>query len=349
MAEFHLMPGINKHLRPNFFTLKHHILIIFLTLISVLSYSQESIPDTSQLDDLKLYPKKNALPVRRPVIQLQPVPEADSDLKLKINYWKNWTSFGINMNQAAFSENWRGGGVNSIAVGLLSNFKAEYTKDDKSFATEVILQYGKLKNRGQLQRKTNDRIFWDNRVALKLSQHWYFFGSLNFESQFDEGYSFRKAPDGQEVQTLISRFMAPGYLTESLGFEYKTTKSFWLRIGTGTARQTFVLDRNLYLNNPKNYGVPPGKSFRNELAFQIVTNFEKDIATNIGLKSRYSMFANYEKLRNIDQRLDISLQARVNKVVNVTVAGIAVYDDDASTRIQASQALSLGVIMKLPK
>ena len=253
------------------------------------------------------------------------------------------------MNQATFSENWRGGGVNSIAFGAQSNFKADYTKDDKSYVTEVIMQYGKLKNKGQLQRKTNDRIYWDNKVALKLSNHWSFFGSINFESQFDKGYSFKKDKNGDEIQTLISRFMSPGYLTESLGFEYKTTKSFWLRIGTGTARQTFVLDKDLYLTNPKNFGVTPGQTFRNELAFQLVTNFEKEVAKNINLKSRYSMFANYEKLGYIDQRLDISLQARVNRAVNVTVAGIAVYDDDASSKIQASQALSLGVMVKIPR
>ena len=61
------------------------------------------------------------------------------------------------------------------------------------------------------------------------------------------------------------------------------------------------------------------------------------------------MFANYEKLRNIDQRLDITIQAKVNRAVNVTLAGIAVYDDDASSKIQASQALSLGVMVKIPK
>jgi hypothetical protein len=325
------------------------LVILVFTSCSLLALGQQSQNDTLSTDHLKLYPKKNILPVRRPALQLLPVQIPDSDLKLKINYWKNWTAFGINMNQAAFSENWRGGGVNSIAFGAQTNFKADYTREDKNFVNEIILQYGKLKNKGQLQRKTNDRIFLDNKVSLKLSKYWSFFGSLNFESQFDRGYSFKKDKSGEEIQTLISRFMAPGYLTESVGFEFKTSKAFWLRIGTGTARQTFVLDKELYLNNPKNFGVTPGQTFRNELAFQLVTNFEKDIATNINLKSRYTMFANYEKLKNIDQRLDLTLIAKVNKVVNVTVAGIGVYDDDASTRIQASQTFSLGIMYKIPK
>lgn len=325
-------------------------LIIFLLMFQAVTvFSQETEVDTSGADQLKLYPKKNVLPVRRPVLQLLPVEMPEPDLTLKINYWRNWAAFGINMNQAAFSENWRGGGVNSIAFGSQVNFKTDYTKEEKNFVSEVILQYGKLKNKGQLQRKTNDRIYWDNKVALKLSKHWSFFGSINFESQFDRGYSFKKDRSGDEIQTLISRFMSPGYLTESVGFEFKTSKVFWLRIGTGTARQTFVLDKDLYLTNPKNFGVTPGQTFRNELAFQLVTNFEKDIATNMSLKSRYSMFANYEKLKNIDQRLDVTLMAKINKVINVTVAGIGVYDDDASSHIQASQTFSLGIMYKIPK
>lgn len=344
----HLIFHDNRFL--SFFALMLRALIFsFLTFFSVTAFSQQTDVDTSELSNLRQYPRKNILPVRRPLLQVLPMQIPESDLKFKINYWKNWTAFGINMNQATFSENWSGGGVNSIAFGAQSNFKADYTKDDKNFVTEVIMQYGKLKNKGQLQRKTNDRIYWDNKVALKLSTHWSFFGSINFESQFDRGYSFKRDKDGNEIQTLISKFMSPGYLTESLGFEYKTTKTFWLRIGTGTARQTFVLDKDLYLTNPKNFGVTPGQIFRNELAFQLVTNFEKEIATNLNIKSRYSMFANYEKLENIDQRLDISLLAKVNKVVNVTIAGVAVYDDDASAKIQASQALSLGIMVKIPR
>ena len=142
--------------------------------------------------------------------------------------------------------------------------------------------------------------------------------------------------------------MAPGYLTESIGFEYKPVKYFWLRIGTGTARQTFVSDTSLYKTNPKNFGVTPGKSFRNELAFQFVTNFDKNIAQNLNLKSHYTMFVNYEKFNNVDHRFDLTLAARVNKLVSVSVAGIVLYDDDASTKVQASQSLGFGLMYKFP-
>lgn len=324
-------------------------LIFVLCLISSLSaFSQDTSTDTTDLSDLKLYPSKKPLPVRQPILQLQPVDIPSSQLDLKVNYWRNWVSFGINVNQASFSDNWSGGGVNSVAVGTTFNYKTDYTKGDKNYVSEVIFQYGKIKNKGQLQRKTNDRIYWDNKISMKLSKNWSFFGSLNFESQFDRGFAYSKDKEGNEVAKTISRFMSPGYLTESLGFEYKPSKYYWLRIGTGTARQTFVLDRDLYKNIEKNYGVDTGKVFRNELAFQLVSNFEKDIMQNLSLKARYAMFANYEHLRSIDQRLDISLLAKVNRLVNVTVNGVVLYDDDASGRIQASQTLALGLLYKFP-
>ena len=48
---------------------------------------------------------------------------------------------------------------------------------------------------------------------------------------------------------------------------------------------------------------------------------QEDIATNMNLKARYLLFASYEKLNNIDQRLDMTLTAKVNRVVNVTING----------------------------
>jgi len=324
------------------------LLLSLLFLHPVTAQNTDSIPDTLLLKELRQYPRKNSLPVRKPIILLEPVVLPSDSLQLKVNYWRNWIAFGINFNQASFSNNWSSGGVNSLALGTNFGYKADYTKGDKNFVSELILQYGKQKNKDQLERKTADRIFWDNKVGLKLSKSWNFFASLNFESQFEKGYSFSTV-DGREVRTLLSRFMSPGYLTESVGFEYKPVKYFFLRIGTGTARQTFVLDTSIARTNPKNFGVEPGKRFRNELAFQLVSSFDKDIAKNLNLKTRYVMFANYQGLNGIDHRLDATLTARVNRLINVAVSGVALYDDDTAAQIQASQTMSLGLVYKLQK
>jgi hypothetical protein len=80
----------------------------------------------------------------------------------------------------------------------------------------------------------------------------------------------------------------------------------------------------------------------------LVANLEKDIAKNVSLKSRYSMFANYEKLKSIDHRLDATLMARINRFINTSLTTVAIYDDDSDAKIQASQAIALGLIYKFP-
>src|SRR5690606_3295983 len=211
-----------------------------------------------ELDRLRQAPPKESLPVKIPELEVQEVEIPQSTLNLKVDYWRTWTSFGINANQASFSENWNGGGVNSISIGGTFDRKSVYTKDDKNFTTQLILQYGMLKNKNQLARKSNDRIFWDNKAALKLSKSWSLFASLAWETQFSEGYSYgkKKSDSSQDSITgTISNFMAPGYITESVGIEFTPDKSFSLRFGTGTARQTFILDDRLVYDNKKSFGV----------------------------------------------------------------------------------------------
>ncbi|MBK0381385.1 DUF3078 domain-containing protein [Pedobacter sp. SD-b] len=323
--------------------------LIFLLITTALIFSKSVKAQVYRVDSIDvnlIQPKKNPFPTRPSIFFIYTRNIPVSNLKTKVNYWKTKLSFGINLNQAAFSDNWSSGGVNSIALGSVLNYKAEYNKKDINLTSEVLLQYGKLKNEGQLERKTNDRMFFDNKAAMKISKNWSFFGSLSFESQFDLGYSYAKDASGNETRKLISKFMAPGYLTESIGFEYKPVKYFSVRLGTGTARQTFLLDTTLYKNNPKNFGVPIGKTFRNELAFQAVANFDKDIMPNLNLKSRYLLFAAYEKLTGIDQRLDVTITAKVNRIINVTVSATGLYDDDFSNKIQYSQGLALGIVFK---
>lgn len=330
--------------------MKRLLLTSFTVLALYFSLSAQEI-DTVPISvkDMEIKLKRNPLPSRTGVITFQPVDLKPALVQAKINYWKTKATVGINANQASFSDNWKGGGVNSIAIGALLNHKAEYSKESYSYTSEVILQYGKVKNKDQLQKKTNDRIYWDNKAAVQLSKNWYLFASLSFESQFDKGFSYSKDAQGNETANILSKFMSPGYLTQSLGFEYKPSKAFSTRIGTGTARQTFVLDTTIYRTNPKNFGVPIGSRMRNDLAFQVVTNFEKEVMKNTIVKGKYNMFIPYDDFNNIDHRLDIVATSKLNRFLNVSLTGVILYDKDMDQKVQTSQALALGVSFTFPR
>jgi len=319
----------------------------YLLLTILLSLTSLAGAQTYDIDELRHKPDSNSLKVGKPELDIRPVTLPVSALDLRVIYWRHWSSFGINANQSSFSDNWTGGGVNSISVGLLLNHKSDYTRDNTNFVTELMLQYGRQKNRDQQPRKNNDRMFWDNKFSLKVSKNWSLFTSLTFESQFDMGLTF----DADDVITdTISNFMAPGYLTESLGVEYKPDNTFSLRIGTGTARQTFILDDRLVPRNGETrFGVESGKNFRNDLAFQITANLDRNIGSNLNIKSRYNLFANYEELGDPSHRLDATLTASVTRLINVTLSGILLYDSRLHKDIQTSQTLALGLLYKIPR
>lgn len=305
--------------------------------------------DTMLLNKYRIDPRRNALPVRTRAVQIQPELIPLTMLDYKVNYWHKWITFAFNLSQSAFSSNYSAGGVSAAALGTNFDYKTEYNKAPFDYTAELNLIYGISKNKGQGSRKTNDRIFFDNKVATQLSKHWFFFGDLSFESQFDKGFQYA---DGTANPPLrISNFMAPGYLTESVGFEYKPTKYFDLRIGTGAARQTFVVDTTVIYNGAGHvaYNISRGHTFRNDLAFQLVAGLDKDIAKNIHLNTRYALFVPYgQSPAFISHRVDAIFTAKVNRLVSVTVNGTFLYDKHTAPKPQGTEGLALGIAYVFP-
>jgi hypothetical protein len=264
--------------------------------------------------------------------------------------WKKSFRAGLNLNQASFSSNWKAGGVNSIGFNAFLNYKANFKKGKNSWDNEIDLLYGMVNNQGQGYRKTLDRIYLDTKYGREINEKWSFATSLNLLTQFAKGFRYDKNAAGVEVETLISDFFAPAFITSSWGVEYHPNKFFKARISPFSPRITVVSDNNgrfSAVDPLRPYGVEVGEDIRTEwLAFQLLAEFDKDIAKNMNLKWRYMMFANYETLsaETIDHRLDLNLAAKVNQFISVSLGGILLYDIDQDTGLQTSQAFSLGIL-----
>jgi hypothetical protein len=262
--------------------------------------------------------------------------------------WKKAFRTGLNLNEAAFSSNWKAGGVNSFGFNAFLNYKANYKKDKRSWDNELDFLYGMVDNKGQGYRKTLDRIFIDTKYGHSVSKVWDLFLAANVQSQFAKGFKYGTGKNGADTATLLSRAFSPTFITASLGMEYHPTDYFKLRLSPMAPRVTIVSNAQSLVtpDNPKPYGVNPSGDTRFEwLAFQMLAEFGKDIATNINLKIRYVMFANYQTLalKTIDQRVDLNITAKVNRFINVSLGGILLYDYDQGSGVQLSQAFSFGV------
>ena len=266
--------------------------------------------------------------------------------------WSDNIQVGLNVNQASYSDNWKSGGVNSVALSTFLNAKIQRKAKTNEWNNDIQLLYGSLKNKGQSLRKNADRIFIDSKYSRKISKQWNIFAAVNFMSQFDAGFNYTVTA-GVESSKRISGFLAPAYITEALGFEYKPVPYFSAQFGVGALRQTIVKDQTLYdkfaataKEYNELYGVKRGEVFRNQVVFQMVANFDKEIMKNVTLKARYQGLLDYDRLRGqyVISRLDASIIAKVNKSISTNITGVLLYDYDQDKDLQYSQVLNLGVL-----
>lgn len=270
--------------------------------------------------------------------------ESTVPVQTDTTFWLKEISGGLNINQAAFSGNWKGGGVNSLAFSGYFLARANYTKEKITWDNTLDLMYGVVKNANEDGRKSNDRIYLDSKVGYKIGKKWNAYFATNFLSQFAPGYDFNEEP-----KALISKWMNPGFLTTGLGFEYKPNSEFSLRLSPFSPRLTFVTDTTIYRQVEGNYGVEIGEKVRSEwLAWNVQADWNKKLSENLGLTIRYSMFANLQTLafNSIDHRLDFGLVAKISKAVNVSLTSLTIYDIDQDKKIQFSQGLALGIAFK---
>lgn len=259
--------------------------------------------------------------------------------------WKKKLNFAININQASFNSNWKGGGVNSFGFNSLFNYKANYKEGRRAWDNEIDMAFGFVNNKGQGYRKTLDRFYLDTKYGYDLNKNWALFSSLTFLTQFDKGYNY--LDDG--TSELISDAFAPAFITSAWGFEYHPVDYFKVRISPFAPRLTIVREPTRFTQTvgPVPYGVDSTETTRLELlSFLLQAEFNKEIATNVNLKWRYLLYANYETfdMKTIDHRLDLDIIAKVNRFINVTVGGILLYDYDQDTGVQLSQVFSLGFL-----
>lgn len=259
--------------------------------------------------------------------------------------WKTGGLFTLNVAQGSLS-NWQGGGdKNSFsAVGFLNLFGV--LKDGKNLWQNTLdLGYGYINTTSLGSRKSDDRIDLLSKYGYQIASKWYAGALFNFRSQFAEGFTYAKDVNGVETKSLTSKFMAPGYILLSPGFDYKPTSSFDVFLSPLTERWIVVNDAVLSALGA--YGVEPGKKSRNELGAFASASFNKNVMENVTFKSRFDAFSNYKhQPGNIDIFWTNILALKVNKYLSANVALDFLYDDDAVARLQLRQLLGIGFSAK---
>ncbi len=138
----------------------------------------------------------------------------DTDTKKDTLGWNKGGLASLTFSQVSLYQ-WAAGGEPSVSGEGLFNVYANYLTLLSSWKTSLDLGFG-LNKQGQITRKTNDRIEFTSQYGRKASDDWEYSGLLNFRTQFANGYKYY----GDTAKARISDFMAPGYLTGSVGMDY---------------------------------------------------------------------------------------------------------------------------------
>lgn len=259
--------------------------------------------------------------------------------------WKTGGLFTLNVAQGSLS-NWQGGGDKSSfsAVGFLNLFGI--LKQGKNlWQNNLDLGYGYINTTSLGSRKSDDRIDLLSKYGYQVSSKWYAGALFNFRSQFADGYTYEKDVNGAEVKTLTSKFMAPGYILLSPGFDFKPNSAFSLFLSPLTERWIIVNDALLSALGA--YGVDPGKKSKNELGAFLSATLNKNVMENVTFKSRFDAFSNYKHdPQNVDIFWTNILALKVNNYLSANIALDFLYDDDAIARLQLRQLLGIGFSAK---
>ncbi len=261
---------------------------------------------------------------------------------------KTWTVGGKNsltMSQTSYS-NWAAGGQNSLSGVIAGTFWLKHAHKKFSWESGLDLAYGTLYQYEESdRRKTDDKIECSTKLGYAASKHWNYTVLLQFKSQFDKGY---KSYPIEDKQAYTSMFMSPGYLTFSIGMDYKPNKELSVYLSPLSLRNTIVLDDTL--SNKGAFGVKHGSHIYSEYGAMVKATYHKTFFEKVQVKSKVELFSNLEHdPQNINVNVEVDIGIKTTSWLTTRLYTQLLYDDkvdvsdDEGPALQVKEVLGVGL------
>ncbi|MCW2120466.1 DUF3078 domain-containing protein [Flavobacterium sp. 7A] len=272
-----------------------------------------------------------------------------------ISHWEKKNKIGFSISEILFV-NWNAGGVSSISGLMNMQFNRNYSNENTRWANELIMRYGLNKQDGTELRKTDDAFQFSSTFGYRKNEksNWYHSAKFNFNTQFTDGYNY------PNKDIAVSSPFAPAYSFLGVGAEYASDKKDRLfYFSPFTSKITIV--GNQRLADGGSFGVAKaiydadgnlikhGKKVKSELGTLITAFYKKQIAKNINLENRLSLYSDYiNKYGNVDVYYDLAIDLIVNQYVRTNIGVHLVYDDDIKAKEEVNgEQITVGPKMQL--
>jgi hypothetical protein len=235
--------------------------------------------------------------------------------------WTRGAKASLSFTQVSLT-NWAAGGENSFGGNSFLNLFANLKQGKTTWDNSLDMAYGLIKLGDAKIRKSDDKIDLVSKLGHNvIHKNLFLSANLSFKTQFTEGFNY------PNDSVIISNFLSPAYLMLGLGLDYKPYKFLSISFLPLTGRLTIVNDK--VLSDAGAYGVDPGKKTRPEFGAAFKATIDKDIATNISLKSKLELFTNYiDRPQNIDLNWEALMILKVNKYISTHIGFHTIYDHD---------------------
>ena len=258
-------------------------------------------------------------------------------IKLKEIVYPAWTlkgngSFGF--TQTSLS-NWAKGGESATTLLMMSKYDANYSKKKVKWENSGEFRYGISKTKTRGLEKNDDKIEFQSRFGYSAFKKWFYSAEGNFRTQVARGYTY------PETGKPISAFMAPGYLTMSIGLDYKPNKDFSLFLAPFTSKTTYVSDTALI--NPTTYGLLPGTKKLWEPGIIVKAKWRKELTEDIVYETKGEFFNNYKyTFQKFAFEWEQVLTMRVNRLINAKIMTELIYDYNTKFPINDANGVEIG-------
>jgi len=272
-------------------------------------------------------------------------------------YWTYYTTLDFSMSQGSY-QNWSGGGDNSISLLNNCHYYLNYSKNNLNFENYIYYKLGFMKSGEEDIHINNDRFEINSKLGIKAFKKWNYAAQINILTQFFNLYNF----SSDNTKVLKSNFLSPGYLTLSLGFDYKPSSKLSLLISPIAGKLVVIRDSGKI--DPTRYGIEAGKRSKLEAGARIeITNKWTKLFNNImDIDNNASIFYSYEsknhylnyntenqKKKNCPFVLSwkTTFNFKINYFMSSKIYTEFAYNEDNSKKLQFKENFTIGLSFRL--
>ncbi len=275
-------------------------------------------------------------------------------------FWKYEGRIRLNINTIVLS-NWADGGESSLAGATYFDMVLKYEKNNFKFENYFTTIYGMQLYRYSKSRKSEDKMKLNSSVAHRFKENWFYNAQLEFKSQYSKGYKY------PNDSVAVSDWLAPAYLTLSLGIENKSINGLSIFVSPMAGKLIFVMNQDLADDglfgvkpaerNEVGEVIVPGENIKAELGVNVKLRYRKEIIKNVDLSSYLVLYNNYADIDpsnrwNIDVDWETLFDFTINKYFVANLYLHMIYDHNTKVpeyevidgnRVKTGETLKLQV------